>query len=106
MSTIYVSVNQSYEPGDSADRLAEAAHADWAISMASAAGVAHLVAVYEGDCLMAWPVVGAYESGHTYSTNSGDRARIAFALGSPIPIRPAWHDVPTLRRGCAIGTAE
>lgn len=105
MSTIYVSVNQSYDPGDSVDELAQAAHADWAISMASAERVRHLIAVYEGDCLMAWSVLGAYDSGRTYSTNGGDRPRIAFALGSPAPIQPAWHDVPALRRGCAIGTA-
>lgn len=103
MSVVYVSVNQSYKPGASTDQLAAAAHSAWPLSLASAKGADHLVAVYEGDCLMAWPILDVYDSGETYSTNGGDRARVAFALGAPAPIRPAWHDVPALRRGCAIG---
>jgi hypothetical protein len=103
VNIVYVSVNQSYKPGASTDQLAAAAHSAWPLSLASTKGANYLVAVYKGDCIMAWPILGVYNSGDTYSTAGGERARVSFALGAPTPIRPAWHEVPALRRGCAIG---
>lgn len=101
---VYVSVNQSFVTGMTADELAEHAHAAWPLSLAKGSETEVLVAVIGGQPLMAWKVLGAYVTDDTYETNGGSRPRIAFALGSPIPIDPAWHEVPALRRGVA--TAE
>lgn len=97
----YVSVNKSYDRSMTADDLAQHAHAAWPISLAKAESTDVLVAVLDAQPLMAWRVLGAYASNETYETNGGPRPRIAFALGSAIPIAPEWHEVPSLRRGIA-----
>ncbi len=87
-----------------ADDVARQAHAAWPISLAKASTVDVLIAVLDGQPLMAWGVLGAYASQETYDSNGGPRARVAFALGSPVPVDPSWHEVPSLRRGVATET--
>lgn len=101
MSVVFVSVNQSYETGMTADQLAKVAHRAWPLSLATAARMDHLVAVRHDLPLMAWPVLDAYATDEDYQTNGGPRPRIGFALGAPIPLKPEWHDVPAMRRGVA-----
>ncbi|WP_413461396.1 hypothetical protein [Curtobacterium sp. CT11-133] len=99
MAVVFVSVNQSYQAGMDATELAAVAHRAWALSLARAQAMDHLVAVVQKKALMAWPVLDAYLTEETYSTNGGERPRVAFALGAPVPVRPEWHESPDLRRG-------
>jgi len=102
MWTAFVSVNQSYAPGDSLDSLTEAAQSAWPLTLELARKAEFLVAVYEGRPIMAWSVFDAYATEHTYETTGGTRPRKGFRTGSPVPVRPEWHDVPALRRGVAV----
>lgn len=102
MSTVFVSVNQTYTPEMTSDQLAEVAYKAWPLTLATGQKMEHLVAVYDGRALMAWRVLGAFASpDETYETNGGPRPRIAFALGSPVPLREKWVDAAfgKMRRG-------
>lgn len=101
MSVVFVSVNQSYAAGMTADELARVAHRAWPLSLATASRMGYLVAVRNDLPLMAWRVLDAYTTEETYQTNGGPRPRIGFALGGPVPLKPEWHDVPAMRRGVA-----
>jgi hypothetical protein len=101
MSVVFVSVNQSYESGMTADELVRVAHRAWPLSMATAGRMDYLVAVRENLPLMAWQVLDAYPTDETYQTTGGARPRIGFALGAPVPMKPEWHDIPAMRRGVA-----
>lgn len=90
-NVLFVSVNQSYEPGMTTEELTRVAHKAWAVSERRGNEMTHLVAVYEGHPLMAWPILHAYPTDETYKTSGSERPRIGFSLGSPAPIEPAWH---------------
>jgi len=101
MAVVFVSVNKTFESSMTIDELATAAYRAWPLTLAKAKDMTHLVAVREGKPLMAWNVLDAYATDETYETNGGPRPRVGFVLGSPVPLRPAWFDVPDLRRGIA-----
>lgn len=101
MSVVFVSVNQSYEAGMTADELARVSHRAWPLSIATASRMEFLVAVRHDRPLMAWHVLSAFTTDETYQTNGGARPRIGFALGGPVPLKPDWHEVPAMRRGVA-----
>lgn len=101
MSVVFVSVNQSYNAAMTADELARVAHRAWPLSLDTGRRMEFLVAVHRDRPLMAWPVLEAYKTDETYETNGGPRPRIGFALGAPVPLKPDWHDVPSMRRGVA-----
>lgn len=101
MSVVFVSVKKSYQPGMDATALAEVAHRAWPLTLAVGSRMDHLIAVLGQKPLMAWSVLDAYATEETYETNGGPRPRIGFALGSPVPVAPQWHDVPAMRRGVA-----
>jgi hypothetical protein len=101
---LFVSVNQTFEPGMSLAALEPRVAQAWAITVAKAASCDRVVAVYEATAVAAWRLRGAYPTAETYSTTGGDRARIALSLGEPLPVLPEYHTAPILRRGSA--TAE
>jgi hypothetical protein len=104
---MYVSVNQSYEVGDSMAALVEAAYGNWPRTLTSVEDVDILVAVKWGKVLGAWKVLTAFLSDDTYTTPGGERPRVAFALGESIPLDPDLHEVPTdFRRGCSIAERD
>lgn len=90
-NVLFVSVAQSYERGMSAEQLMKVAQKAWAISERRGHEMTHLVAVFEGRPLMAWQILDAYPTNETYRTSGSERPRIGFALGTPVPIEPAWH---------------
>jgi len=99
---LYVSVAQSFDPGFSLAELEPWVERAWAISVAKASACDRVVAVHENAPVGAWRIRGAYPTSETYRLSNGDeRPRAGLSLGDPLPILPAYCDVPVLRRGAA-----
>ena len=104
MFVAYVSVSQSFRPSMTIAELEAAAASAWGLSLAKGRRVERLIAVLDGHPIAAWECRDAYPTDYLYSVAGGERPRIAFDVGAPLPVLPAYHDVPGLRRG--IATAE
>ncbi|MDQ2814350.1 MAG: hypothetical protein M3Z75_21405 [Actinomycetota bacterium] len=99
---LYVSVAQSFDPGFSLAELEPWVERAWAISVAKASACDRVVAVHENAPVGAWRIRGAYPTSETYRVSNGDeRPRAGLSLGDPLPILPAYCDIPVLRRGAA-----
>jgi hypothetical protein len=73
-----------------------------AMTVAKASTADRVVAVFRDTPVAAWRIRFAFASRETYQTTGGDRPRVALSLGPPLPVLPAYHQVPALRHGCAL----
>ncbi len=101
----FVSVNKSITHDMTLHDVGIAARGNWPISLSKAKSCDTLVAVKAGVPVASWEVVDAYATEETYKTNGGERPRVAFVLGRPLPVLPEYLTEFTapqnLRRGIA-----
>lgn len=104
MKALYVSVNETYKPGDSTlASIALDSSAAWRISRSKAEECAVVVAMYKGTPLAAWELVGTYTHDHDWdSTGHMKKKRTGLLYGQPIPLDPRLHRDPPLRSGVTV----
>jgi hypothetical protein len=102
---LYVSINKMFKASFSLSELEPWAERAWPLTVAKAAACDRVVAVFEGEPVAAWRLRGAFPTAELYEVTKGRTSpRVGLSLGDPLPILPAYREVPGLRRGVA--TAE
>ncbi len=105
-TVLFVSVKKSFNPAYNLSQMEPYVERAWAMTVAKAASCDRVVAVLEGEPIAAWPIRATYPTEEMYATSGGERPRVGLSLGDPLPILPAYRDVPALRHGSAAKTLE
>jgi hypothetical protein len=102
-SVLFVSVAQTFDETGTLAELEPWVERAWPLTVSKAASCDRVVAVFCGEPVGAWRLRGAFPTDETYVVSRGEtRPRIGLALGDPLPILPAYRDVPALRRGVCV----
>lgn len=101
---VFVSVEQTFDESMTIPELEERASWAWGTTVQAVKDADRVVAVKSQRPVAAWVLRGAYPTAsYTYSKGNGDeRPRIALDLGDPLPILPAYGEVPNMRRGIRV----
>lgn len=104
MKALYVSVNETFEPGRTPmSELEKHASYAWRVTRAKADECQLVVAMYKGAPVAAWELLMTYTSDEPWdSTGHRSTKRTGFVLGEPLPLSPELHRNPTLRNGVAV----
>lgn len=100
---LFVSINRTFDHAYTLPQLAPWVARAWKTTPAKAEQCDRVIAVFHGEPVAAWRLRGAFYAEETWG--DGHR-RVALSLGDPLPILPAYRNVPMLRAGVALATRE